>query len=46
MRPDGSLDNAAWFRGRLFLFTSAESLQEFHSDPYRFARIAHEAGAR
>ena len=41
----GSLDQAAWFGGRLYLFTSAESLQAFHRDPYRFARLAHEAAA-
>lgn len=30
---DGSLDHAAWYQGRLFLFSSRDNLQKFHAEP-------------
>jgi YHS domain-containing protein len=34
---EGSLDHAVWYRGQLFLFTSAESRDTFSSSPGKFA---------
>jgi len=34
---EGSLDHAAWFKGRLYLFGSAESHDTFVADPSKFA---------
>lgn len=33
----GKLDHAAWYDGRLYLFTSAETLDSFNENPARFA---------
>ena len=30
---EGSLDHAAWFQGRLYLFASAETMETFVSAP-------------
>lgn len=37
VRVDGSLDHAAWFRGRLYLFTTPETLATFEAEPARYA---------
>ncbi len=34
---EGSLDHALWFRGRLYLFTTAENKEIFQRDPALFA---------
>jgi YHS domain-containing protein len=34
----GSIDHAVWFRNRLYLFSSHESLRKFVTEPARFAR--------
>jgi|GEM_PF-2159563 len=36
-RQPGSLDHAAWFQGRLYLFASAENLTQFMTDPADYA---------
>ncbi len=36
----GRLDFASWYAGRLFLFSSAESLAKFNANPARYARHA------
>jgi len=35
---DGSLEHAAWYRGRLYLFSSEASRREFVESPGRFMR--------
>jgi YHS domain-containing protein len=35
---DGTLEHAAWYRGRLYLFTSEESRREFVETPKKFMR--------
>lgn len=37
VRVDGSLDHAAWFRGRLYLFTTPETLAAFEAAPAKYA---------
>ncbi|MDZ4689332.1 MAG: tetratricopeptide repeat protein, partial [Planctomycetaceae bacterium] len=32
----GSLDHAVWFRGKLFLFSTADNLVAFQTHPYRY----------
>lgn len=34
----GQLDYATWYRGRLFLFSSAENVKKFRSDPKSFVK--------
>jgi len=34
--PQGLLDHAAWYRGRLYLFTSAATRETFRADPERY----------
>lgn len=36
-RVEGSLDHAVWFRDRLYLFSSAETMQTFASEPAKFS---------
>lgn len=38
MRP-GSIHYSTWFRNRLFLFTSADHVDEFRSDPLRYVEL-------
>lgn len=33
---EGSLEHAAWYRGKLYLFSSAESLKEFAASPAKY----------
>jgi YHS domain-containing protein len=33
---DGSLEHAAWYRGRLYLFSSADTRREFVDAPSKF----------
>jgi YHS domain-containing protein len=33
---EGTLEHAAWYRGRLYLFSSADSRREFVETPSRF----------
>lgn len=34
--PEGSIENAAWYRGRLYLFSSPTSREEFFAAPSQF----------
>lgn len=34
---EGTLDHAIWYKDRLYLFSSVQTLQSFVSDPHRFA---------
>ncbi|OYW18222.1 MAG: hypothetical protein B7Z55_11020, partial [Planctomycetales bacterium 12-60-4] len=37
---DGSLDHAAWYRNRLYLFESADHLDQFRVEPAEYASLS------
>lgn len=37
VKKEGSLDHAVWFKGRLYLFTSQKTLEQFVATPKKFA---------